>query len=554
MRASVIIPAHRAAAMVGDTVRAVRGVPGVGEVIVVDDGSRDSTAEAAREAGANRVIVLPRNRGKGAALRAGVEAASHDLLLFLDADLGDSARHARDLLQPGWEGRSMVVAALPPSPGAGGLGLALALSRAAIRVLTGLRMAAPMSGQRAIWAPLVRHIGIAPGFGVEVGLTVEAAHLGAAPAEICVPFRHRHTGRTVSGFLHRARQFKDVLLILLRIGYGLSWPALGLAPTVLRAVAWLCALALVVVLGGLLAPPVSTWLVVTLAAVALWLPSLWVSAVLLGLRKRNYLGRTLPAASGLLLPVIALPALWLSPLEARVRVSGVLVVAALAVVGLLDDLFARRRRARGLRGHLLSLARGRVTTGAVKALGGLAAGIGAGMLLHPGSPSAIALDAVLIALTANLLNLLDLRPGRCLKGFGVVSVLALVAAACGAGALGAIGPAASGADSTALELSFRLLGPLLVAALVSAPSDLAGRTMMGDVGANVLGGAGGLALAILLGSWQRLAAVIVLLAVHVACERVSISEVVDRSRFLSFLDRLGARHLPPLRPDVGGGT
>ena len=76
--------------------------------------------------------------------------------------------------------------------------------------------------------------------------------------------------------------------------------------------------------------------------------------------------------------------------------------------------------------HLTALARGRLTTGAVKAVGGLAAGLAAGFILHPGRPAAIVLDALLIALTANLLNLLDLRPGRCLKGFGLLSAAAVL--------------------------------------------------------------------------------------------------------------------------------
>ncbi len=540
MPASAIIPAHQAASTVAETVRAVRRIPSVAEVIVVDDGSRDATADRARDSGADRVIVLPRNRGKGAALRAGLEAAQHARVLFLDADLGESAVRAGDLLQALPREPAMVVASLPPQPG-GGFGLALGLTRAVIRLLTGLRPAAPMSGQRALPAALVRHIGLAPRFAVEVGLTVEAAHLGVPPTEVSLPFEHRHTGRTASGFLHRARQFKDVLLFLLITGYGLGWPALAPARTVARTAAWLCALALLILLGSVVAPSPGGWLAVVLAAVALagvvlWLPVLWVSAVWLGVRKPNYLGRRLPAAAGSPITGNRRPALCFSGLEASVRLSGLLVIAVLGIVALLDDLFGARRRARGLRGHLVALARGRLTTGAIKALGGLAAGFAAGFMLHPGRPAAIVLDALLIALTANFLNLLDLRPGRCLKGFGVLSALALLAGFLGVGEEG-------------VEHVVRLLGPVAAAAIVSAPADFAGRTMMGDVGANVLGAAAGLALALSLGPWERLAAVVVLVAVHLVCERFSLSDLIARSRLLSFFDRLGADHLAPLPCD-----
>jgi hypothetical protein len=100
--------------------------------------------------------------------------------------------------------------------------------------------------------------------------------------------------------------------------------------------------------------------------------------------------------------------------------------------------------------------------------------------------------------------------------------------------------------------SLRLLGPLLAAAIVSGPTDLAGRTMMGDVGANVLGAAAGVGLAVALPPWARVAAALALAAFHLLCERRSLTEIIAHSRALGFLDRLGTTHLAPL-PDDGGG-
>ena len=92
-RMSVVIPAYVEAHRIGDTVAQVRAAladvdaPEAFEVIVVDDGSTDDTAERAREAGADQVLVLPVNRGKGAAVRAGVLAARGRTIAFTDADL-----------------------------------------------------------------------------------------------------------------------------------------------------------------------------------------------------------------------------------------------------------------------------------------------------------------------------------------------------------------------------------------------------------------------------------------------------------------------------------
>ncbi len=530
MPVSVIIPAYYAADTIADTVRGAQSLPGVPQVIVVDDGSRDGTGEVAKQAGADRVIVLPTNQGKGAALRAGVGAASGDTLLFLDADIGASAAEARALLAAHESNQEMVIAVLPSPSGTGGFGLLRGLARAAIRLLAGLQVQAPVSGQRALPAALVRHIGIAPRFGVEVGLTVEATHIGWPIVEIPLPLENRPTTRSFSGFWHRGRQFQDVLWLVLRIGYGLGWPALPGCRQTLRMAVWGVSLAVLAYFARAVSPaagmPVMAALV---ASLALWLPALWLTAVWLRMRKPNYLGRQIPAAAGLIAPLVALPILWWAAPAGGARAAVITVVGVMGSVGLLDDLLGSRGQARGLRGHLLALAGGRITTGAVKALGGLAAGAAAGMMLHPGRPAEVALDALLIALTANWINLLDLRPGRALKGFAILALLAL-----------ALAPD-----------SIRLLGPVLAAALVMAPSDFAGRTMMGDVGANTLGGAAGLALGSILGVPGKLVAVVVLAALHLVCERISLTEVFARNRVLRAVDLLGTGGLPPLPTTAG---
>ncbi len=86
MNVSAVVPAYNEAARIGAVLRPLVSCPLVDEVIVVDDGSDDGTAEVAREFGV-KVVELPENRGKASALDAGVNAASNDVLLFLDADL-----------------------------------------------------------------------------------------------------------------------------------------------------------------------------------------------------------------------------------------------------------------------------------------------------------------------------------------------------------------------------------------------------------------------------------------------------------------------------------
>jgi hypothetical protein len=188
-----------------------------------------------------------------------------------------------------------------------------------------------------------------------------------------------------------------------------------------------------------------------------------------------------------------------------------------AAFGLLDDLTGGTH-ARGFRGHLAALRRGEVTTGAAKLAGiGAVACVAAGMT-RPRRATDVALNAVLVAGCANLVNLLDLRPGRALK----VSVLA-------SAALTAMPSAGRGRAVAAAPLG---------AAAVLLPADLRERTMVGDCGANALGALIGLAAA---GGPRVVRAAILsgVVAATVASERVSFSQVIDRTPALAALDRLG---------------
>lgn len=206
IHAVAIVPAFNRADTVGATVSALLTVPDVLDVIVVDDGSRDRTAAAAAAAGA-RVIELARNRGKGAAIAAGVAASgAPDTYLLIDADLGGSAALAADLLHPVARGEADMTVAVFGSPDRrGGFGFVKSFAARVLRSETGLSLAEPLSGQRAVRGPLLRSLHLAPGFGLEIGLTLDAANRGASIREVEIAFTHRHTGRDLSGFAHRAR-------------------------------------------------------------------------------------------------------------------------------------------------------------------------------------------------------------------------------------------------------------------------------------------------------------------------------------------------------------
>jgi Glycosyl transferase family 2 len=222
-----LVPARDEAERVGATVQALRALPGVAEVLVVSDGSADATAAKALEAGAH-CLDLPRNLGKGGALNAGLAALmgrvaerlspEPAVLLLADADLADTAGRLGRLLDPVLAGEAdLAIADLPAQQGAGGFGVAMGLARRGMARATGRRMAEPLSGQRAVrWEALPALLPFAPGFGVEVAMTMDALRAGLRVVEVEVDLRHNATGKDLAGLLHRTRQARAIARELTR--------------------------------------------------------------------------------------------------------------------------------------------------------------------------------------------------------------------------------------------------------------------------------------------------------------------------------------------------
>jgi glycosyltransferase involved in cell wall biosynthesis len=218
---AVVIPARNESERVRDTVQAAAGLPGVSQVLVVDDGSRDGTAELAGAAGAT-VVRHARSRGKAEAMETGAEAVRlldeqdhHDPprhLLFLDADLGGTAAFAGPLIEPVIAGQAdMTIAVFTSTVKLGGHGLVVRLSGAGIRRAIGWQPAQPLNGQRCLTrAAFEAARPLAAGFGVETALTIDLVRKSLRVTEVEVPLAHRATGTDLRSQLHRARQLADV--------------------------------------------------------------------------------------------------------------------------------------------------------------------------------------------------------------------------------------------------------------------------------------------------------------------------------------------------------
>jgi glycosyltransferase involved in cell wall biosynthesis len=210
-----IVAAHDEADLIGQTVGALRRALPEAAVFVADDASTDGTAEAAMASGA-QVVSRRRPHGKGANVTAAAQAALSAapppaIVLLCDGDLGASAARLGPLVEAVRGGEcDLAVAAFSRRVG-GGFGLALGFARWAIRRLCGLRAEAPISGQRAMGVEVLRAtIPFADGYGMELGMTVDAVRAGFVVRECEIDLEHRATARDLGGFLHRGRQLADI--------------------------------------------------------------------------------------------------------------------------------------------------------------------------------------------------------------------------------------------------------------------------------------------------------------------------------------------------------
>lgn len=228
----MVIPAKDESERIVATIESARTIPGVDVVIVVDDASTDKTAERAMEAGA-LIEQHSVNEGKGGAMETGAAAVAKyeavevmtfapqevpppRALLFIDADLTETAVECGPLVGPVLDGSAdMTVAVLPPQGKGGGRGRVVRTAREGIRLATGFEPEQPLSGMRCLTREAFEAaLPLAPGWGVETGLTIDVLQAGFRMQEVPCRLQHRVSPATVAGAVHRGRQLRDVMLAL----------------------------------------------------------------------------------------------------------------------------------------------------------------------------------------------------------------------------------------------------------------------------------------------------------------------------------------------------
>ena len=191
-------------------------------------------------------------------------------------------------------------------------------------------------------------------------------------------------------------------------------------------------------------------------------------------------------------------------------------IMAMFFAGALDDLIGNRNVS-GLKGHFKSLFKGELTTGGFKALFGGFVGLVVSVCISS-SIVDIIVNTLIIALSTNLMNLFDLRPGRAIKAYLVIMIPIYI-------------------TLTGYTKVFPLL--ILPNVLAYFNTDLKARGMMGDTGSNVLGISIGVLMALGYGIKVRLAWLVFLILMHLITEKFSLTKIIEKNRVLKFIDNLG---------------
>src|SRR4029453_10110534 len=192
-----LVAARNEADRISATVSALRSIPMIAEVVVIDDASTDGTASAALAAGAG-VLLGRRRAGKGRAVDAALRRLPPaGVWLLADADLGQAAARLGPVLSEGLGGpAALAIAAFPPGPARGlGFGVGKRWAGRAIRLLSGFQAVEPLSGQRAITHEAIEACRpMSAGVGLETGITIAAGRGGFRVVEAPADLDHRATG------------------------------------------------------------------------------------------------------------------------------------------------------------------------------------------------------------------------------------------------------------------------------------------------------------------------------------------------------------------------
>lgn len=241
-----------------------------------------------------------------------------------------------------------------------------------------------------------------------------------------------------------------------------------------------------------------------------------------GMIRENYRGDMIPVGLGLVfipsLVINSIILIYSNIVPEKIIMIYMLLFASIAMsfVGIIDDSLGNRG-VTGLIGHFKALFKGSLTTGAFKALLGGFVGLTLAVTLSKSIPNIIVATLV-VALSTNMMNLFDLRPGRAIKAYVILAIIIFLASA---------------------KFNREVMMLIVPAVLAYFYFDLRALTMMGDTGSNVLGVSIGVFIVSSFDLPVQLVSLVLLVAIHVLTEKFSLTKIIENNKFLNYVDKLG---------------
>ena len=236
--------------------------------------------------------------------------------------------------------------------------------------------------------------------------------------------------------------------------------------------------------------------------------------------RKNYLGQDTPVGMGMIFPIsliCSLTILYLFYPLTKTMYTFLFGIVFVSFLGLIDDLLGNRNTT-GLKGHIGKLLHFELTTGGLKAIMG---GVLSILVSIPFQDTffSIIFNGIIIALFTNLINLLDLRPGRAIKFYFIYGIILLFL--------------------FYKQRDFYLLVVITITTILYFPMDVKAKAMMGDTGSNTLGFTLGFFTSIYFNAPYKIIIFILLIVVHLYAEKSSITKLIENNRILNFIDQLG---------------
>lgn len=207
-----VVPVYNEGDLIKDTIEGLKKIESIDEIVVVNDGSTDNTSDICKSLGVT-VIDIENNQGKGHAIKSAIESISFDYLALVDGDLGNTSWEVEKLIDPVINGKGDVsIAKFPKAEVKGGFGLVKGFAKKSVYYFTGVELDTTLSGQRVYRKEVLNKIDYMPNrYGIELAMTVQTINNGFSIIEVPVTMKHRYSGRNLKGFIHRGKQFLDIL-------------------------------------------------------------------------------------------------------------------------------------------------------------------------------------------------------------------------------------------------------------------------------------------------------------------------------------------------------